>query len=134
MILVLFNHVISPPQALHSTLCSLSEKRLALNTQMREWSVSDPRSLICGRLMEELGNVDREWDRVLTGLSEVPMSEASLFRQMVRNILKEVVAMETNLPQLQSRTVELKQVTEKLEMCAVSELVCQVVCVYQGIR
>ena len=108
------------PQALHSTLSSLSEKRLALNTQMREWSVSDPRSPICGKLMQELGNVDREWDRILTGLSEVPMSEARLYRQMVRNILKEVVAMEANLPRLQSRTVELKQVTEKLETCAVS--------------
>ena len=94
----------------------MAEKRLSLNAQMREWSVSEPRSLICGRLMGELGDVDR----VLTGLSEVPKSEANVFQQMTKNILKSVVVMETNLPQLQTRTADLKRTTEKLETCDVS--------------
>ena len=70
--------------------------------------------------MGELGDVDREWDRVLTDLSEVPKSEANVFRQMTKNILKSVVVMETNLPQLQTRTADLKRTTEKLETCDVS--------------
>lgn len=101
----------------------MGEKRLVLNAQMREWSVSDPYSLICGRLMGELGDVDREWDRVLKGLLEMPVSEPNLFRQMIKNILKEVVVMEANLPQLQARTVDLKRLAEKLATCEVSEVV-----------